>query len=255
MIGATCAPVFPADLVKAPYVKAPAYDPPLYGWSGGYGGIEGGYGWGRSSQTDPGIPTPSPSPTPTPTPTPSPTPTPTPTATPPSADGHYAVNGGLVGGALGYNWQIGRWVYGVEGDYAWADINGQSNACGALTGTPHACGTSLNSLGTVRGRVGYAVGPRGNWLLYATGGLAFGDVRGWDSLTPASGNAWRAGWAAGAGVEVAFAPNWTAKLEYLYFDLGKAQLFDVVPGVPETVSFNADLIRAGIAYHFGSPVR
>jgi outer membrane immunogenic protein len=146
-------------------------------------------------------------------------------------------------------------VYGLEGDYSWADINGQSNACGALTGTPHPCGTSLNSLGTVRGRVGYAVGATGNWLLYATGGLAFGEVRGWDSLTPASGSALRAGWAAGAGVEVAFARNWTAKLEYLYFDLGKAQLFNVVPGVPETVSFNANLVRAGIAYHFGSPAR
>ncbi len=122
-----------------------------------------------------------------------------------------------------------------------------------MTVTPHPCGTKLDALGTFRGRVGYAAGANGNWLLYATGGLAIGDVRGWDSLTPASGSDWRAGWTVGAGVETAFAPNWTAKLEYLYVDLGNAQVFNIVPGVPESVGFTANIVRAGINYKFGGP--
>jgi outer membrane immunogenic protein len=164
------------------------------------------------------------------------------------------VRGGLVGGTLGYNWQTDRWVFGLEGDYSWSVIRGQFSVCGATTVTPHLCGTSLDSLGTLRGRAGYAVAASGNWLLYGTGGLALGDIHAWDALTPAAGSNFRAGWTAGAGIETAFAPNWTAKLEYLYIDLGKAQYFNIVPGVPETVGINANIIRAGINYRFGSPV-
>jgi outer membrane immunogenic protein len=214
-------------------LKAPPMALAVFSWTGGYGGVAGGYGWGHSDQTDPGSIV-------------------LPVAVP--DDGHYSVNGGLLGGTLGYNWQKGPWVYGVEGDFSWAAIKGQSSVCGPTTVTPHPCGTDLDALGTFRGRVGYAAGATGNWLLYATGGLAVGDVRGWDSLTPASGNDWRAGWTAGVGVETVIAPNWTAKLEYLHVDLGNGQIFNVVPGVPESVSFRADIIRAGFNYRFDGPV-
>jgi outer membrane immunogenic protein len=205
------------------------------GWNGTYGGITGGYGWGSSSQTDSGIPA-----------LPS-------TNTEGPADGNYKLRGGLLGATLGSNWQNGPWVYGLEGDFSWADLSGSSNVCGPLTTTPHPCGTNLDALGTFRGRVGYAAGADGNWLLYATGGLAIGEVRGWDSLTPSSGTDWRAGWTVGAGVETAFAPNWTVKLEYLYVDLGNGQVFNVVPGVPESVGLTANIVRAGINYRFGGP--
>src|SRR5262249_36322721 len=151
-----------------------------------------GYGWGHSDQTDRGVP-----------------PTPTPSdgggdcgddcGVP--EDGHYSLRGGLVGGTLGYNWQKGAFVYGVEGDLSWANINGSSSGCGPLTALPHPCGTSLDALGTFRERLGVAVGPNGNWLLYGTGGLAIGRIHGWDALTPAAGTVWRAGWTVGAGVE------------------------------------------------------
>jgi outer membrane immunogenic protein len=227
-----------ADLAARPYTKAPPMlVPAVYDWTGGYVGIEGGFGWGHSDQTDPGIAAPPPPPPP-----------------PPPGDGHYSVRGGLVGGTLGYNWQAGPWVFGLEGDYSWSDIKGHSDVCGPATATPHPCGTKLESFGTFRGRVGYAAGATGNVLLYATGGLAVGDVHGWDNLTPASGSEFRAGWTVGAGIEGAFAPNWSAKLEYLYVDLGKAHLFDIVPTVPETVSFNTNIVRAGINYRFGGPV-
>lgn len=221
-----------ADLAPRIFTKAP---PAPDNWSGGYVGVSGGFGTGNSKQTDPG---------------------PGPLASGgggggddgPAGDGSYSVNGGLIGGTIGYNWQAARWVYGVEGDFSWADISGHSDLCGLSAGAPHPCGTRLSSLGTLRGRVGYAAGATENWLLYATGGLAVGEVRGWDSTMPASGSELRPGWTVGAGVETKFAPNWSAKVEYLYVNLGKSALFDILPSTPETVSFDAHIVRAGINY-------
>jgi outer membrane immunogenic protein len=222
-----------ADLpVQAPVYKAPVVAP-LYNWTGPYIGIAGGYGWGHSDQTDPGIGT-----------------TGT-TGTTGTADGSYSVSGGILGGTLGYNWQQGPLVFGVEGDYSWADINGSSNVCGPTPPSiPHPCGTKLESLGTLRGRIGYAMGATGNWLPYVTGGLAVGELNAWDSLSPASGSDFRAGWTVGGGVETGITQNWTFKVEYLYVDLGSHQMFNIVPGVPETVSFTANIFRAGVNYRF-----
>jgi outer membrane immunogenic protein len=167
-----------------------------------------------------------------------------------TGDGHYSVGGGLIGGTLGYNWQRGRWVFGIEGDYAWADVAGRSSACGSNSATPHPCGTGLDALGTFRGRIGYAVGPTGSLLPYLTGGAAFGNVRGWDSLMSASGSSVRPGWTAGAGIEAMIPPQWTAKLEYLHADFGGSQLFDIVPGIPETVDLRLDSVRVGLNYRF-----
>lgn len=213
--------------------------PPFYNWTGPYVGISGGYGWGHSSQTDPGLPITSIATTPP----------------PPPADGSFSLNGGVFGGGAGMNWQSGSWVYGLEGDYSWADIKGSSDGCGAAF-ISHSCGTKLESLGTVRGRIGYAMGwpgswPmgwQGSWLLYATGGLAVGELQAFDSLFNASGSDFRAGWTVGAGVETAFWRNWTVKAEYLYIDLGKSVLFNIGPGVPETVSFTASVFRVGVNY-------
>jgi outer membrane immunogenic protein len=218
--------------VAAADLPVKALPPPPPGWTGPYGGLVGGYGIGHSDQTDPGA-------------------IPLPVADLVDEDGHFRVSGGLVGGTLGYNWQRGAWVYGIEGDLAWANLSGRSDVCGTA---PHPCGANLNAFGTFRGRVGYAAGSQGDWLLYATGGVAIGDVRGWDALGPTSGHDWRAGWTAGLGVEKRFAPHWTAKIEYLYADLGKAQVFNVTPGVPESVGMTANIIRAGVNYNFGAPL-
>jgi opacity protein-like surface antigen len=102
----------------------------------------------------------------------------------------------------------------------------------------------------MQSRIGYAMGPNGTWLPFITGGLAVGDVYAWDVLTPASGSKFMAGWTLGGGVETVRAPHWTLKVEYLYFDLGSAQLFNVVPTVPETVSLNGNLFRLGLNYRF-----
>jgi len=221
--------------VAAADLPVKALPPPPPGWTGPYGGIVGGYGSGPSDQTDPGpiqLPVPN---------------------FGGVEDGHYTVRGAMAGGTMGYNWQRGVWVYGIEGDLSWANLSGQSNICGPATATPHPCGTNLNTFGTFRGRLGYAAGAQADWLLYITGGVAIGDVRGWDALGPVSGHDWRAGWTAGLGVEKRFAPHWTAKLEYLYADLGSAQMFNITPGVPESVSLTANIVRAGINYNFGGP--
>jgi outer membrane immunogenic protein len=219
---------------------------PFVSWSGPYAGLNAGYAGGHSDQTDSGIPaTAAPAPATSsaipakaaPAAT-SPTVPPyhfesggagftvasiptlsiatitysTPTVSPGggpaivTGDGHYLVGGGLIGGTLGYNWQRGRWVFGIEGDYAWANVAGRSLACGSNSATPHPCGTSLDALGTFRGRIGYAVGSTGSLLPYLTGGAAFGNVRGWDSLMSASGTSVRSGWTAGAGIEAMITP-------------------------------------------------
>src|SRR5262245_30715754 len=218
----------------APPAIAP---PPFYNWAGPYVGVSGGFVWGRSNQTDPGffIPTGGGGP-------------------PPEiigglGDGRFSLNGGLVGGGGGYNLQWGQWVFGLETDYSWADVSGSSNGCGAAF-ISHTCRTQVDSLGTFRGRVGYAVGAQGTWLLYGTGGLAYGDLKGSDSLFNVSGSELRAGWTVGAGIETALAQHWTIKAEYLYVDLGHAVLFNIAPGVPETVSFNANVFRVGVNYKF-----
>jgi outer membrane immunogenic protein len=87
------------------------------------------------------------------------------------------MSGGLIGAGVGFNfWQSGPWVAGVAGDLSWADISGSSGVCGANSPLPHACGTTLQSLGTARGVIGYASGPY--WLVYGTAGYAGGDILG-----------------------------------------------------------------------------
>ena len=118
------------------------------------------------------------------------------------------------------------------------------------------CETQSTWLATVRGRAGWA------WdrvLFYGTGGAAFGNVQAAAGALPfASGT--QTGWTAGAGIEFAFAPNWTAKIEYLYVDFGNFSCpfascgaINLASGVtaPTTVSLTENIVRAGINYKFG----
>ncbi len=83
--------------------------------------------------------------------------------------GSFKTSGGLVGGTLGYNWQVGQAVFGLEGDIDWSNIRG-SAFCGGVT----SCETKNDWLGTVRGRLGYAFD---RFMPYVTGGLAVGDIK------------------------------------------------------------------------------
>lgn len=192
-------------------MKAPAYRAvaaPI-DWSGFYVGVVGGGGWGRSEQIAPG----------------------------PISTGHFDISGGTAGGTLGYNWQSGVAVFGVEGDYSWADIDGSTGNCGTT------CRTDLRSLGTVRGRLGYAAGQ---FMPYVTGGYAFGDLR--REFGATSGSKTADGWTVGGGIETIFAPHWLAKIEYLYVDFDKTNV--VIGGFPTNVDLQAHLFRAGMNYKF-----
>lgn len=149
-----------------------------------------------------------------------------------SVDNNPAKPSGFVGGIqAGYNFQNGPWVFGVEGDI---------QAAGA-DDTFAPWKFSNPWFGTLRGRAGYAFN---NVLFYGTAGLAFGELRaqtfGWtESHTTA-------GWTIGAGAEVGLAPNWSAKLEYLYIDLSTSQF--AITGVSN--GYSASVVRAGVNYRF-----
>jgi opacity protein-like surface antigen len=118
----------------------------------------------------------------------------------------------------------------------------------------HACGGDVRWLATVRGRLGYDLGPVipavGHLIAYATGGLAAGDIHAWDSLLGTSGSKTATGWTLGAGLEAMLNANWSVKLEYLYMDLGDPTVFTAIPPNPEHVSTKLNVVRVGLNYHF-----
>lgn len=167
-------------------------------------------------------------------------------------------DGVIGGGQLGYNWQSNNWVFGIETDI---QGSGQRDSLTlAAIGTPLG-GISLVQtdketwFGTTRGRLGFA--PSGaNWLLYGTGGAAYGNVNSAFTLTTPIGtatvsdSATRFGWTAGAGLEYMFIPSWSFKIEYLYMDLGTAN-FGLPFGITQHLRFQDNIARVGIDYHFG----
>jgi len=203
-----------ADLARRPPPPPPTRAPvvvPSYNWTGAYIGINGGYGFGRSKWD--GLPA------------------------------SFDVKGGMVGGQLGYNWQFGQFVYGVEGDGDWTDLRGTANLANCGVG----CKTRNDFLSTARGRLGFAAD---RWLPYVTGGLAVGNIR---ATVPdfAGIDKTNAGWTVGGGLEFALSGNWTAKAEYLYVDLGNANcsaLCGLTAG--NNVGLTTNVVRGGINYRF-----
>ncbi|HMG79885.1 MAG TPA: outer membrane beta-barrel protein [Xanthobacteraceae bacterium] len=171
--------------------------------------------------------------------------------------------GGLFGGQAGYNWQTGHVVLGIESDAQWTNQHGVSCGieCTAVGFAPNTFTTvdqRLRWLATVRGRLGWA---NDGYLLYVTGGGAFGGIDETDSL-PTNPNAAsfsqnRSGWTAGGGIEARLWGNWTGKLEYLHFDLGSmTNTFNYMfGGAPLTLSTTSairdDVVRAGLNYKIG----
>jgi outer membrane immunogenic protein len=148
-------------------------------------------------------------------------------ATNSSAD-PWGINGGVQGG---YNWQNDQFVYGFE-----ADIQG-SSADDMFANFKF----SNPWFGTMRGRAGIAFN---NILLYGTVGLAFGGGKvEFSGLTESNTHV---GWAAGAGIEVGFTPNWSAKAEYLYVDLSNQSY--ILTGTSN--GFESSILRLGVNYRF-----
>jgi outer membrane immunogenic protein len=284
-LGMLASPAMAADM--APVYKAPV---PAYGWTGLYAGVNAGANWGggdishtaSAGPCDPGL------------------------AGCLVAPNYSTVLAGastfdvglsdkisfIYGGQIGYNYQLGTWVAGLEADLAEAHNGKTGNfattAPSAFPGFPAgytATATSqLNYLGTLRGRLGYLATP--SFLLYGTAGLAYGEAQsttaetfnvipgcGGTTVCAGGGNGTvsrtRFGWTAGAGVEWMFAPRWSLKGEYLYYDLGNfsyntaASVFCTGPcTVPGGVlasstgstSFHetGNVVRAGLNYKFWS---
>jgi outer membrane immunogenic protein len=135
------------------------------------------------------------------------------------------------GGQLGFNWQSGQFVFGGETDI---QMSGADD-----TFAPYKFSNPW--FGTLRGRAGIALD---NILLYATAGLAYGDLKGEQSGLVETRT--HIGWAGGLGMEVGFTPNWSAKVEYLYMDLGGRGYS--ITGMDN--GLQASLLRLGVNYHF-----
>jgi outer membrane immunogenic protein len=139
---------------------------------------------------------------------------------------------GFSGGVqAGYNFQTDNIVFGIEGDL---QISGAEDRFAPWK-------FSNPWFGTIRGRLGYSFG---NIMLYGTGGLAFGTLRAESLFTSESHTT--GGWTLGAGAEYAFAPRWSAKVEYLFVDLSNSN-FAVTGG---SNGYQFGVIRAGVNYHF-----
>ena len=209
-------PAVAADVsmpVKAPHLQ------PVFDWTGFYIGAHAGFGRGSSSAvlTDPA-----------------------PTTTSNSFDG-------MVGGVqAGYNYRLPSGILlGAEADISFPNYLTSNSVVSSLATARSAVTEQWDYMGTARGRVGYVAGP---WLTYATGGLAWAGERFLNA--PAIGNNektlnTRLGWAAGGGVEYAFAPHWSVRLEYLYSQFGKAEVrFPSGTQVASTLDFQS--LRVGL---------
>jgi outer membrane immunogenic protein len=186
----------------------------------------------------------------------------------PVGGGSPNLDGVVGGGQIGYNWQASAWVFGLEADIQGTSEDG-SNSTSLTTivpGAPAITGAlsyseKLPWFGTARGRLGILANP--NWLLYATGGLAYGEVDTSATLTSgalaasSSFDTMRLGWTVGGGVEAWLSRNWTAKVEYLYVDLGSFSNTFTGVGTLTPVSLSThvtdNIVRAGLNYHFGGP--
>jgi outer membrane immunogenic protein len=236
-------------------IEVPAAIPvaTFYNWTGFYVGVNLGYTWTRGDATYTGDAAFLGGPVAT--------------GFAPSGFGLDA-DGVIGGGQIGYNIQFNQFVLGVEADFQFADAQQSAAFTGAVgaTSLTSSASTRLNWLGTVRGRVGVAFD---RFLVYGTGGFAYADIDVNGSIFgtgalgglawSGSGSTTRTGWTLGAGVEWAFTQNITARLEYLYYDLGDVNLTlapqsaaTAATGVVPTQRHEIDghVVRAGVNFRF-----
>ena len=267
---------FAADLPSRK--SAPVYVPPapLFIWSGLYGGVNVGYGFGNGDQDVGGMSYITPALQTFP-----PGPGKAVLAFPGSSafGGANNMTGIVGGGQVGYNWQFSPWlVIGLEADIQASDVHSTVNSAGLINDPnfgPHLqSATSTKSVdwyGTVRGRIGVTpFAP--NWLIYGTGGFAYGQVNhgvgfgdngaflpNLGSVGTAQFDDTKTGWTAGGGIEwspMAF-PAWSLKVEYLYVDLGSTNISTTgtsggnpVFGATYSSPTRFHTVRAGLNWHF-----
>jgi outer membrane immunogenic protein len=223
------APASAADMaVKAP---PPPVVAPIYNWGGFY--IGGNGGWGQSRNCWDFVPV----------------------AGLIIPGGCSDRSGGLIGGQLGYRWQTGQFVFGLEGQGDWADL---SSTRISLINPAFSTGTKVDGVGLFTGQIGYAWNAA---LLYVKGGAAVTSNR-FDILTTlgnvnlASASSTRWGGTVGVGFEYGFAPNWSAGLEYDHLFMGNSNnsfsvVNPIVAGALNRISQDVDMVTVRVNYHFG----
>ena len=225
-------PASAADLAARPYVKAPPPPlPAIYDWTGFYIGANGG--WGQSHNCLDFI-----------------------TLVGTVASGCSDRSGGVVGGQLGYRWQTGSWVWGVEGQGDWADL---SNTRVSLFNPTLSTTTKTDGIGLITGQVGYAWNAA---LLYFKGGAAvtgnrldiFDNVTGL-GLVSVSNTRW--GGTVGVGFEYGFGPGWSVGVEYDHLFMGhNNNSFSAVDPrlaavLNDRISQDVDMVTVRFNYRFG----
>jgi outer membrane immunogenic protein len=242
-----------ADLPRRTAPAAPYAAMPVFTWTGFYIGLNAGYNWSDNKSTV----------------------TFNPSAAIPAATGvallpgrfNTGGDGFIGGGQIGYNYQMGQFVVGLEADISFLDNKKNASFVSPLVGNfvgVSSAQSELEYLGTVRGRLGFAFDRA---LVYATGGLAYGEIKSNTAFTVNNGTLnWagsksdtRTGYAVGGGIEYAFTNNLSAKVEYLYYDLGKYS-YRANPVNPAALATGASydirqetkgsIVRAGLNYRF-----
>jgi outer membrane immunogenic protein len=232
-------------------VKAPPMAAPVFTWTGLYVGGNGGWGWGQSQSTaflgDSAFPT-------------------------GTVFNEIHSSGWLAGAQAGFNYQTAyNLVVGVEGEWDWTNISGTETT---ISTAPRFVGRSSITTGRIKdladltGRIGWAAGP---WLFYGKGGVALDQTSSSGvAFTPAgtlietsTSSTDRSGWVVGAGFEWAFAPAWSAKIEYEHFDFGTTPIgishIASATGAFTQTFVNStekiDVVKGGINYRFnwGAP--
>jgi outer membrane immunogenic protein len=219
-----------ADL--PPAFKAAPPPAPIFSWTGFYVGVHVGAGWTTTEWRSIDF-----------------------IGVPPFNMGTGSVSGFLGGAQVGINYQVDVMVFGVEADFSWADLSGQT--CSAVAGAV-TCNSKADRFATLTARFGIAATDHA--LLYIKGGGAW--LRDTDTITtlgPLAENSVstnRSGWTAGGGVEYALPRNWSAKLEYDFMEFGTHRLlFDLTPVGNGLANFDAkqrvQVVKFGLNYRFG----
>jgi outer membrane immunogenic protein len=228
------APAVAADLAARPYTKAPAMIAAVYDWSGFYIGANGG--WGSSRKCWDAV---------------------TGAGAFLASEGCHDATGGTVGGQVGYRWQTGPWVFGLEAQGNWADFKGSNGSLFAL-GIRNE--SRVDAFGLFTGQVGYAVN---NVLLYVKGGAAvtsdrFRTFTAANVLNSSTSDDTRWGGVVGVGLEYGFAPNWSVAAEYDHlFMQDRTYTFTTPAGAfagSDRIRQDVDLVTVRLNYKFGGPV-
>jgi len=219
-----------ADLAVRPAPVQEAYVAP-FTWTGLYSGFHVGYGWGNTrGRVDalnlndvPNMPKP---------------------------------NGWFAGTSVGYNWQMSNIVLGVEADFSYGKVKGSSTIFNIPNVGSVGATSNLDYFFTVRGRLGFAMD---RFLVYGTGGFAYGHNNATVNLTAANGVGVRifddnghTGWTAGGGLEYAVTNDWSIKGEYLYMDLGRKNYHFIqgAPNLAANLGLRVHTAKIGLNYKF-----